>query len=603
MKKNQLRKMISQIEEIVAYARRREKKFNREIEKLHPEYQRGAINLIHYRALRSFDLRELQKELGYLGISRMANSQLHVMASLLNVHSILKAILEDKPIKFKKRGISFKLGAHKREKNTKALLGKMPKKRRTRIMVTMPTEAAKNKKLVKEMLKAGMNCARINCAHDSPEIWKKIVKNIQEVEKKVGHSCTIAMDLAGPKIRTGKIKEGPAVVKLKPEKDWYGEVNLPLSIWIGSLSSYKSDNHLPISKEYLDSLKQATKLFFTDTRGKRRKMELVACTKNGVVAHLYKTSYVKSGHKFYFDKKRTQKAFTIGKLPNIENPIVLKTGDMLKIDRENIVGENAIFQEGKKIKPAHISCTAPFIFDEVKVGERIAFDDGKISGIIRKKSKNSLIVEITHTSIKGAKLRSDKGMNLPDTKLKSRGLTKKDKKDLRFVIKYADVVNFSFVNRPKDVKELNKELKKLNADNKLGLVVKIETKQGYNNLTEILKEAMKTNPIGVMIARGDLAVESGWENIGNEQVEILSICQAACITDIWATQVLEELAKKGLPTRAEITDAVMAQRADCIMLNKGPYIIEAIKLLDTILCEVEPHWGSSKVFTPIMRRL
>ena len=128
---------------------------------------------------------------------------------------------------------------------------------------------------------------------------------------------------------------------------------------------------------------------------------------------------------------------------------------------------------------------------------------------------------------------------------------------------------------------------------KLGIVLKIETKNGYNQLTDILLEAMQVYPIGVMIARGDLAIETGWDNIGRIQEEILSICQATHVTDIWATQVLEGLAKKGIPSRSEITDTVMAQRADCVMLNKGPYILEAIKLLDIIL----------KVWNHIWRRI
>ncbi|MEM8908883.1 MAG: pyruvate kinase [Bacteroidota bacterium] len=179
----------------------------------------------------------------------------------------------------------------------------------------------------------------------------------------------------------------------------------------------------------------------------------------------------------------------------------------------------------------------------------------------------------------------------------------KDKKDLPFVVKHADIINFSFVNRPSDVLELNKEMKKRNVKNKLGIVLKIETKIGYNQLTHILLEAMKGHPIGVMIARGDLAVESGWENIGQEQEEILSICQAAHITDIWATQVLESLAKTGLPSRAEITDAVASQRADCVMLNKGPHITEAIKLLDTIFTGMGDFIDRNKTLSPKMKRL
>ncbi len=167
---------------------------------------------------------------------------------------------------------------------------------------------------------------------------------------------------------------------------------------------------------------------------------------------------------------------------------------------------------------------------------------------------------------------------------------------------HADVINFSFVNRPEDVTELFDTLKELKARENIGVVLKIETQSGFNCLPEILFRAMAVYPLGVMIARGDLAIESGWKNIGRVQEEILSLCQAAHLTDIWATQVLESLAKRGLPSRAEITDAVMSQRADCVMLNKGPYILEAIQLLDTILKDMEPYRDKNAPLSPALAR-
>ena len=95
--------------------------------------------------------------------------------------------------------------------------------------------------------------------------------------------------------------------------------------------------------------------------------------------------------------------------------------------------------------------------------------------------------------------------------------------------------------------------------------------------------AMRRYPVAVMIARGDLAVECGWARLAELQEEILWVCEAARMPVMWATQVLEQEAKKGLPSRAEITDAAQSQRADCVMLNKGPHILAAIHTLDSIL--------------------
>ena len=92
-----------------------------------------------------------------------------------------------------------------------------------------------------------------------------------------------------------------------------------------------------------------------------------------------------------------------------------------------------------------------------------------------------------------------------------------------------------------------------------------------------------------MIARGDLAVEVGYRRLAELQEEIMWVCESAHIPVIWATQVLENLVKTGLPSRAEITDAAMGERAECVMLNKGPYIVEAVTVLTNILQRMEQH--------------
>jgi pyruvate kinase len=213
-----------------------------------------------------------------------------------------------------------------------------------------------------------------------------------------------------------------------------------------------------------------------------------------------------------------------------------------------------------------------------------------------------MMVEIVNARKTGSKLRADKGINFPSSKLNIRGLTAKDKKDLAFVVQNADIVNVSFVNRKQDVRDLITELQKLNTPKGFGIILKIETQSGFNNLAKILLEAMKTYPVGVMIARGDLAIECGWDNIGRVQREILSLCRAAHVPDIWATQVLENLSKQGIPSRAEMTDAAMAQRSDCVMLNKGPYILQAIKLLGTIFKDMELYQEKNVRLWPAMER-
>jgi pyruvate kinase len=150
------------------------------------------------------------------------------------------------------------------------------------------------------------------------------------------------------------------------------------------------------------------------------------------------------------------------------------------------------------------------------------------------------------------------------------------------------MVALSFLRHERDVDTLRRYLAPLGAAH-LGVVLKVETTAAFARLPEILLHAMASRRVGVMIARGDLAVEAGYERLAEVQEEILWLCEAAHLPVIWATEVLDQLARTGQPSRAEVTDAAMAQRAECVMLNKGPHIDEAIAALDDILCRMAGH--------------
>jgi pyruvate kinase len=241
----------------------------------------------------------------------------------------------------------------------------------------------------------------------------------------------------------------------------------------------------------------------------------------------------------------------------------------------------------------------PEVFEQVCVGERIWFDDGRIGGVIRHIDQERLEVEITQARDSGEKLAGDKGINLPDSQLALPALSEKDIEDLKVVAKLADLVGLSFVQGAGDVETLRTRLIELRAAD-LRIVLKIETRRSFENLPELLFSAMASKAAGVMIARGDLAVECGYERLAEVQEEILWAAEAAHMPVIWATQVLETLAKTGLPSRAEITDAAMGERAECVMLNKGPHITEAMRTLDDILRRMQAHQSKKR---PLLRAL
>lgn len=591
------------MEDIIAQALALEAQYRDKLDRVHSRFRESARNLVHYRALRSNDIRDLQIKLGYMGISRLAKAESHTMANLCITRAILQAFLKDEPIQIRPEGfLSIPEGNRLIRSNAKALLGYRSKGRRTRIMVTLPSEAAEDYKLVRGLVAAGMNCARINCAHDGPEQWKKMVDHLRKASGKLKRKCRISMDLGGPKIRTGQIKPGPEVQKYRPEKDIRGRVVQPVVVWIGPHPHPSMELlHVPANGPELKKLQAGDKLYFNDARFKRREFIITEVEEDGCRAEAYRTIILESGLLLYTDRERKSSSIAVGELPPLEGSIQLKKDDLLLLHKVPVPGEPAQYdKKGNLVKEAHISCTSEEVFEQVQPGDPILFDDGMIEGKIWEVRPEEVVVKIRHTKQGGARLRADKGINLPTSKLTIRGLTAKDRKDLQFVAEYADVVNMSFVNSAEDVRDLIEELERLGATERLGIILKVETQSGFNNLLEILLEGMRLHPVGVMIARGDLAIECGWDNIGRVQEEILSLCQSAHIPDIWATQVLENMAKRGIPSRAEITDAAMAQRAECVMLNKGDYILQAIHLLDTILKDMEPYQEKNAPMLPAM---
>ncbi|NND31827.1 MAG: hypothetical protein HKN76_04495 [Saprospiraceae bacterium] len=604
IKTEKIKELIAQIEIILDAVRLEEADNEALLSQINPQYYKSARNLIHYNAFRKFDLRTVHKKLKNLALTRLAKAEGHLMSSLLKTRFILYSLLGNQPLDNPKAGLSIRNGKRLLTRHTKELLGYRSKGRRVRIMVTQPTQAAYDYQMVHEMVRNGMNCARINCAHDDSEIWEKIILNVKRASKALSKKVKITMDLAGPKIRTGSITPGPKIRKFSPERDESGNIVSPaLLVLIPEIKDDSEPNTLPLKTEWLQKLAVGDILTLTDTRNKVRKLKVVGVSEQETEVHCYETSYIGTGTTLRCENRVLDEG-VVGEIPPVEQSLLLRTNDILTITKADSPGNPAWFDEdGNLMERASISCQLPEVLDRLKVGEPVLFDDGKIEGRIETIFSDRVEVLITRAKEKGSKLKAEKGMNFPNTNLGISGLTAKDKTDLEFIVKHADVVNFSFVNSKDDVEALLTSLEKLDAINKLSIILKIETRFAFDNLVEILLAAMKVKYIGVMIARGDLAVETGWDNIGKVQQEILVMCGAAHIPVVWATQVLESFAKKGVPSRAEITDATAALKAECVMLNKGPFINDVLQLLNKILSRMERFQDKNEAMLPIREKL
>jgi pyruvate kinase len=414
-------------------------------------------------------MRPLQEVLARHGLSSLGRCEAHTLASLDAVLRVLARLLGVKPALAPSAAApGFDEGFALLDDQARALFGPAPPTRSVRIMVTLPSEAQEDGTLVRELIGQGTNAVRINCAHDGPQAWGRMVEHVRRAARESGRRCTIHFDLAGPKLRTG------ATVPIRLEQG----------------------DHLVL----------------------------------------------------------------------VRGPTAAPAGD----------------------GPPRVPCTLPQALERVRTGEHVWFDDGKLGGVVKSVSEEGVLVRITYARKGRRKLLPDRGINFPESAIDIKGFTEKDRQDLDFIARYADGVGLSFAQRPADLQAVRQRLDALGIP-RAGIILKIETRRGFEALPRLLLEPVGEHPLGVMIARGDLALEVGYERLAEVQEEVLWLCEAAHVPVIWATQVLESLSKSGMPTRAEITDAAMSQRAECVMLNKGEHVLETVRILDDILKRMEAH--------------
>ncbi len=558
--------------------------------------QPSIANMRAYLALRERDNRDLQAALARLGVSSLGRSEAHVVASVEQVLAIVERLLAESPTAASATAAAFDEGDARLRRRTRALFGGDRRHRETRIMVTLPSEAAADPDLVRSMATAGMDCARINSAHDSAVDWAAMAVNVRAAAEASSRHVPILVDLPGPKLRTGSIAAGPEVVHLRPQHDELGAVVAPARAWLTAEQTGcvppDAEVVLPVAPAWLEALSAGDRITLRDARGRRRTLRVGAGDARGRWVETNRGAYVTSGAVLTASAAGETR---LGRLPARGASIPLAVGDTLMLTRDQRPGRRA-----NRSSPARIPCTLHEVFGAVSVGDAVWLDDGKFGGVARRVDAAAIEIEITHAPPGGGRLRAEKGINLPDTPLPIGAVRPADEPTIAFAAASADMIGLSFVSTPADVRAVAEPLERSGGGH-LGLILKIETRAGFDALPELLTEALARDaPCGVMIARGDLAIEVGWERMAEVQEEILWLCEAAHVPVIWATQVLDTLARTGVASRAEITDAASGARAECVMLNKGPMILAAIAALDDILGRMASHRHKK---TSLMRRL
>ena len=329
--------------------------------------------------------------------------------------------------------------------------------RKTKILATLGPSSNTIKKII-ELSKAGASAFRLNCSHLDEKSLKDYVKKIRRAEELLNKPIGILVDLQGPKIRIGKVKNG-------------------------------------------------------------------------------------------------------------EN--LLKKGSPFLLDLKKDIGDH------RRVKLPHKK-----IFSSVKKGHLILLDDGKIHLKITSVKVNEIRTKV----LQGGYLKSNKGVNLPQTNIKTSALSNLDKKFASMAVQEGvDWIALSFVQKPNDIRELRKI-----CSNKASIMAKIEKPSALDYIDQITNFAD-----GIMIARGDLGVELPIESVPGWQKKIIRVARVKGKPVVVSTQMLESMTSSLTPTRAEVSDVANAvfEGADAIMLSaesaSGDYPVEAVKMMNKIAINIE----------------
>jgi pyruvate kinase len=273
-----------------------------------------------------------------------------------------------------------------------------------------------------------------------------------------------------------------------------------------------------------------------------------------------------------------------------DGPIPLVAGDVLTLhadDNTSVLATN--------LATARVAVRPREVVEHVKPGDRVMFDDGNIRARCTAvdRARGEVTVEVEAVRAGAWPLKDRKGVNVPDTDMPIAALTDEDLVTLDFIAEHVDIVAMSFVRSARDIADLQRALA-ARTQRTIGVVAKVETPQACRALPDILLELMKCPPCGVMLARGDLGVEIGFEHLPEAQDEILALCEAAHVPVIWATQVLESMTEHGFPTRGEVTDAADAARADAIMLGIGPFMVDTVRFVEDLLARTQVRRARSR---------
>jgi pyruvate kinase len=563
----------------------------------------SAANLAAYIALRRLDPSDLEQRLAALGLLAPGRSVRHVRATLDALTHALMLMQGQlvKPADIARVARSMARDRTLLYRNTNRLLGMPPGNRWTRFMATAPLEAAADYGFVRALMERGMDCVRVSCARDDAAVWRDIIGNVRQAEKELGRSCKVLLDLAGPRLRTGPLEAGPAVLRVKVASDPFGDPLQPAVLVLDGSGRAGADAtvdqtgrrippRLAVDRKWLAKLEPGDRVLFRDLKGRKRTLVVGArLSDHEVATTCHDGAYIARGTELEHEPQGRRKGgkTRTGALlaPAVE--IDVKPGDLLLLARDGAAGApERRDKRGRVVEPARIACSEPAVFRFLEPGHTVWLDDGRIGGLIEKVDKHGARLRITRARPEGERVAADRSIHLPDARVDLPALAERDLAQLDFACRHADLIGLSCVRGAEDIDHLADALRERNGRH-LGIVAWIETRQAVLNLPDIVAHGAGRHAFGVVIARSALAVELGYEQLPEVEQQILRLCEAAHVPVIWSTRLLASLTRRDLPFRTEIADAAMSARAECVLLTDGPYTLQALTQLAAVLARAQ----------------
>lgn len=563
----------------------------------------SASNLAGYLALRRHDLHDLQDRLDSLGLASLAGCEASVAATLDALMNTLR-LSQGQPVlaaNVIRCARALQRSRTQRCRSTDHLFGAARAPRATRFMVTLSRESGADYALVRDLVELGMDCARINCVVDDRATWRDIIGNVRQAEKELGRGCKVLMELGGRRLRTGPVDAGPDLLHVKVKRDQFGDPLYPTVIVLdgsGRAGRTATRDHsgramparLAVDRKWLARLDPGDRVLFRDFKGRKRELAIEArLSETEVACACVDGAYIGQGTELEHEQRSRKKGAKTKSgafdAPPAESEV--KPGDALLLTRDLSPGRGEQRDKrGRLAATARIGCTDPDVFDLLDAGQTAWIDGCRIGALIEQVDKHGAWLRVTRASPRGERIGADQAIHLPDTPIDLPALSARDLAQLEFVSRHADIVGFPVATGRADIDQLVDALAGHHGGRRLGIIAGIETRAALDDLPEIIAHGAGRHPFGITGSYGALAAEFGFEGMPEAVREIRALCACAHVPVVWSTPALESLVIHE-PPRADITDTATIGSAQCLLLNQGPCVRQALIALGSLVSAME----------------